>query len=30
LDCIIKWHDESSKCPMCRQQITHVYCVLKK
>jgi hypothetical protein len=25
LDCINKWYNKSSKCPMCRQQITHGY-----
>ena len=30
LACIRKLHDKSSKCPMCRQEMTHIYLVLAK
>ena len=30
MTCIREWYDRSTKCPMCRQYITHVYNVLNK
>jgi formate dehydrogenase maturation protein FdhE len=30
LACITEWYNKSSKCPTCRQQITHVYHVINK
>jgi hypothetical protein len=30
LDCISKWYNKSSECPLCKQEITHIYYVLNK